>query len=384
MHRRRVLTAGAALALAGCVTHPTDEPDDEPTGEGLVRDAIETRRHMHDLAARRVVAIETPDGTVTRTERVARRPPAKQRIEVVDSSDPDVPVGSTTVTNREVTWEYDPESAVVEKQYHPNKVDTDRTRRVLESLLTDYRLEYGGTATVDGRAAHVVETRPTTDETRPTIDLVVGDTVYVIPLEPTDDLEALEVDRTVLIDDEYRHPIEERNVVREDGEVRHELTVTYADLAIDAGLAPGTFTYEPPADAAVVTEGTAPDGVYGSIDAAASAAPYDLPDPDVPDSFVLDRVTVVDRPGETGTVTTLWYDDPDVVARELYVAVRNVRRFDPDVLEEIEFDGRAAYYRDGNLESVFWSCEDLHYEVSSPAIDDREPLLGIASSIGCP
>ncbi len=383
MHRRRLLAAGAAAALAGCVSYSASDAD-EPTGEGLVRDAIETRRRMTDLTARRIVAIETPTEAVDRTERVFRRPPASQRIEVLESTDPDEPVGSVTVTNRTVTWEYDPETNVVDKQYHPNKVDTDRTRLVLENLLAEYRLEYGGTATVDGREAHVIETRPPADQTGPAIDLLVGDTVYVIPLDPTDDLDALSVSRTVWIDDEYRYPIRERHVVRDGDEVLHRLSVTYEDLSIDEWLGPATFTYEPPADAEVDTEGIRPDGVFETRKAAATVVPYDLPDPDVPDAYELDRVTVVERSSESGTTTTLWYTDPDVNARELYVAVRETQRFKPSVLEEIEFDGHAAYHRDGKLESIFWACDDLNYEVTSPTIDSPEPLLEIASSIGCP
>jgi len=115
-----------------------------------------------------------------------------------------------------------------------------------ENLLEEYRLGYEGTETVDGRTAHVVETKPPVDDIGPKVELVVGDTTYVMPVNIIQDLEKLDVSRTVWIDDEYRYPIKERNTMREDGETRHDLTVTYEDLSIDEGLAPGTFTYEPP------------------------------------------------------------------------------------------------------------------------------------------
>ena len=396
MRRRRVLEAGAAVVLAGCVSYPgrdadeTGEPEetDRPTADRLVREAIDARRRTTDLAARRVVTIDASEETVARTERVAERPPAEQRIEVVDSSDPSHPEGAVSVTNRTVTWEYDPDANVVEKQYHPNKVDTDRTRLVLETFLEEYRLAYEGTESVDGREAHVVEARPPSDEAGPTIELLVGDSVYAVPLDPTTDLEELTISRTILIDDEYRYPIAERNVVRDgDDDLLHRLTVAYEDLAIDEGLPAGAFTYEPPADAEVATEGTEPEGVFDSPDEAADAVPYDLPDPDVPDPYVLDRVTVVERSPELGTTATLWYVDPDVTGRELLVAVRETQRFDPDssALEELEVDGITAYHQDGRLETVFWTCDgpDVSYRVASPAVDDPEPLLELAGSIGC-
>ncbi|QFU83412.1 LolA family protein [Natronorubrum aibiense] len=382
MNRRRLLATGAVAALAGCVTYTADEEEESPTAEGLVRDAIETRRGMTDLTARRTMTVETDTGTRERTEAVARRPPAKQRIEVLESTDPSVPVGSVTVTNRAITWEYNPQTEIVDKQYHPNKVDADRTRRVLENVLEDYRLGYEGTTTVDGREVHIIETKPPVDDIGPTIDLVVGDTTFVVPLRATGDLEELDVSRTVWIDDEYRYPIKEENAISDDGETRHRVAVTYEDLAIDTGLEPETFTYEPLADATVVTDGPEPEGVFETRAAAEKILPYRLPEPAVPETYVLDRVTVVDKGEEFGTTTMLWYNDPTVIARELFVAVREVQRFNPDVLEEITIDGRTAYRRDGRIQSVFWACEDLNYEVSS--LTDDTPLLEIAASIGCP
>ncbi|GAB7119375.1 outer membrane lipoprotein carrier protein LolA [Natrinema pallidum] len=380
MNRRRILATGAAVAFAGCVSYPSDS-DEPPSSRALLRDAIETRRHMTDLTARRVMTVETGDETVERTERVALRPPAKQRREVVESTDPDVPAGSVTVTNRTTTWEYNPATETVEKQYHPNKTDTDRTRLVLETLRDDHRLSYRGTETVDGRETHVVETQPPAEDTGPAIGLVVGDTEFLVKLRATSDPEALSATRTVWIDDEYRYPIKERNTTRIDGEVYHELTVTYEDLALDTGLEPGTFTYDPPADATVTTEGVGPDGVFESRSAAEEFAPYDLPEPTVPDSYVLDRITVVETAERFGTTTTLWYTDPNVVARELYVAVKEVQRIDTAALEPIEFDGHTAYRRDGGKRSIFWQCDGLNYEVT--CLTDDTPLLEIAASIGC-
>ncbi|AEH37446.1 LolA family protein [Halopiger xanaduensis] len=395
MRRRRLLTAGVA-ALAGCVSVPSSDADedadaDDPSSDALLQAAIETRAGLTDLAATRRVRFETAARSAERTERVFSRPPAAKRIEVVDSTDPQEPAGAVAVTNRTVTWEYDPERNVVEKQFHPNKTDADRTRLVLENLRDSYRLEYAGTETVEGREAHAVEARPPPEETGPAIELVVGDSVYAIPLGPSTDLEELTITRTVLIDDEYRYPVGERNVVRDgDDELLHRTAVTYADLSIDEGLSAGTFTYEPPADAEVVREGTEPEGVFDSLEAAADAVPYDLPDPEVPEPFVLDRITVVERSAKFGTTATLWYTDPGVNGRELFVAVQDVQRFDPDssALEEIEVDGvpTTAYYQDGRLETIFWTCEDgtgLSYRVASPAIDEPEPLREIASSIGC-
>ncbi|SEQ50813.1 LolA family protein [Natrinema salaciae] len=380
MHRRRVLATGAAVALAGCVSYT----DDTPSSEALIQDAIERRQHMTDLEAQRTMRVETTDDAFERVAEIAREPPAKQRIEVVESTDPDVPAGSVIVTNRTTTWEYNPATEVADRKYHPNKVDSDGTKRELEKLQSASRLGYEGTEAVDGRRAHVIETRPPVEDVDRSLDLVVGDTEFVIPLEASDDREALSVTRTVWIDDEYRYPIKERNAIIEDGETRYEVTVTYADLSIDEGLAEDTFTYLPPADATVVTDGPQPDGIFDSRSAAEENLPYELPAPDVADAYVLDRITVVERGDRYGgTTTTLWYNDPNVIARELYVAVRESQRFSstsPD-LEQIDLDGRTAYRRDEGVQTIFWNCADLSYEVSS--LREDTPLFEIASSIDC-
>lgn len=384
MNRRQIVAIGAAVAFPGCATTPDsdDTNGEQPTSDELLESAIETRRHMHDLTARRTMQVDAPDGSVERVERLARAPPAKQRIEVVESTDPDTPAGSVTVTNRATTWEYNPKTKTVDKQYHPNKVDTDGVRLVLEDLRSNHELGYEGQETVNGRDTHVIETKPPAEDVGPTINLVVGETTFVVPLRVTGDPETVDVSRTIWIDDEYRYPIKERNAVAKDGETLHELIVTYEDLSIDQGIQSGTFTYEPPEGATVVTDGSEPEGVFESLTGAEEILPYDLPDPDVPDAYVLDRVTVIEqKPKYGGTIATLWYNDPNVIAKELYVAVRQQQRFNPDVLEQIEFDGQTAYRRDGRIRSIFWTCDDLSYEVSS--LVDDSPLLEIAASIGC-
>ncbi|MEY7848473.1 outer membrane lipoprotein carrier protein LolA [Natrarchaeobius sp. A-rgal3] len=381
MRRRRLLVATAGIGLAGCVAVPG--VNDDPSGEELLQDAIETRTDLVDLAARRTLSAETPDGTSTRVERVRRRPPGERRMEVVDSENPATPPGTTTVRSRAVTWTYDPAVDEVRERHHPNRVVADGTRLALEALLAEYDLAYEGVEPVDGRDAHRIEATPTSADVGRSIELLVGETVYAIPLEATEALEEATVSRTIWIDDEHRYPIKERDAVRDaTGTLVHRLTVTYENLAINAGLEPETFTFTPPADAELVTTGLEPAGIFDSRSVAGEVTPYDLPNPDVPDPYDLDRITVVDEGDDTGTTATFWYVATEGRPRELYVACRDHQRFDPDVLKEIEFDGRTAYRRDGRIESVFWACNGTNYEVSSPVGDVS--VLEIASSMGCP
>lgn len=391
--RRRQLLATGVLGLAGCVAVPAADPDDPPSSDDLLREALEVRAGLTALEAQRTMTMETPTETAERTDRIVQRPPGEQRLEVLESDDPETPPGTVSVRSRAITWEYFPEEGMVTERHHPNRVVADRTRQVLETLLEGYDLTYvggsdedGGLDTVGGRPTHRIDADPDSAEIERSIDLLVGETVYRIPLEetPVDDLEAATVSRSIWIDDEYRYPVKERDVVRDDdGDILHRLTVTYEDLTLDGDLEPETFSYEPPADAEVVEAGTEPEGIFESREAAAEHVPYELPDPEMPDPYVLDRITVLEKGEEFGTTTTLWYADPDRPERELFLAVRENRRFEPDALEEtdLEFEDNPVYHRDGRIESLFWDCGTLNYELSSPKTS--EPLEEVAPSVGC-
>ncbi len=283
-----------------------------------------------------------------------------------------------------MTWTYDPAVGDVRERHHPNRVVADGTRLALEALLAEYDLAYDGSETVDGRDAHRIEATPTSADLGRSIELLVGETVYAIPLEATDDeLEDAAVSRTIWIDDEHRYPIRERDAVHDgDGTLFHRLTVTYEDLTIDEGLEPGTFTFTPPAEADLVTTGLEPEGIFDSPRKQTPLRRTIFPTPRSRSRTTSIGSRWSTKGADAGTTTTFWYVTTDGRTRELYVACRDHQRFDPDALEEIEFDGHTAYRRDGRIESVFWACNRTNYEVSSPAGDVA--VLDIASSIRCP
>lgn len=384
MNRRQLfrgVICGSIAGMAGCVAVPTEA--DAPSADSLVESAVETVASLEDVSARRTLTVETPSSSIERVSDVIRRPPTDRRLEVLESSDDVAPPGAISVRTQTVTTEYDPTEHRVVERHHPNRLLVDHYRLGLEALLDQPVLEYEGTESVDGREAHVVRTRSIEDPD-PTIDLLVGETVYRIPLDPTQviELEDPVVERRVWIDDATRYPLRERTDVRDDDEVVSFLEVTAEDLAVDQGVDDETFTLEPPDGAPVETVGTEPTGIYDDPARAAEAAPYDLPDPEVPAPYELDRIVVLEKGAELGTSTTFWYADSDRPDREVFVTVRDERRFDADALEPESFDDVDAYRRDGRIQSLFWSCDAVHYEVSS--LHDPELVREVATSIGCP
>ncbi len=379
MNRRRLLAIGAVASLAGCTTTVDTTQGADPEPEDLVRDVIETRTELASLEGRRVV---TASDGMERTERIYERPPANQRIEVIDATNAQVSAGDVSVATRPVTWQYDSASQTVTKRHQPHEIVTDRVRLVLKSVLDDCCLSYDGTDTVADRETHVISIAPPPDaDVESSIDILVGDTTYVIPIEevPPDEREDAEVRRTLHISDDERYLVRERDVVTVDGEERHSLTATFEGLTIDGGFDDDPFQYEPPEDAAVDVTGLEPEGIYDSIAAAAEVVPYELPNPDIPEPYTLDRVTVVEM--FESLTTTLWYLDPTWTERELYVRIRPESRVDEDVLDPVDINGREGFYREGRIESVFWECRGLSYEVSSP--DVAEPVVEFAATIDC-
>ena len=376
MNRRHLLAAALPVGVAGCTLPPAVS---SPSAEELLESAIEARLEMEDLAAVRETVVETPEGTVERTERIRARPPDERRLEVIDSDDPSTPMGTVSVRSREVSWEFDPAAGEVLKRHHPNRIVDDRTRLLLGSLLEDAELAYEGTETVAGRESHVVDATPP-EGVEPAIAVLVGDTEYAIPVAGMEgDPEELEVRRRLWLDDEHGIPTRERATVVDDGDPLHAVTFSYEELAVDEGLEPGTFEYEPPDGVEVTTAGTEPEGVFESRTAAAETTPYPIPEPALPEPYELDRITVKER--EWGVNTTLWYADPDRRDRELFVVIKEEKRFDPDALEPVDVDGREGHRRDGRILSVFFTCEGLSYEVSDPDAD--EPVVDVAASIDC-
>lgn len=384
MNRRQLfrgVICGSIAGLAGCVAVPTEA--DAPSADSLVDSALETVASLEDVSARRTLTVETPSTSIERVTNVIRRPPTDRRFEVLESSDDVAPPGAISVRTQTITTEYDPLEDLVIERHHPNRLLVDHHRLGLEALLDQPVLEYEGTESVDGREAHVVRTRSIEDPDL-TIDLLIGETVYRIPLDPTQlaDLDEPVVERRVWIDDATRYPIRERTDVRDGETLVGHLDVTAADLAVDQGVGDEQFTLEPPDDAPVETVGTEPTGIYDDPATAAEVAPYDLPDPEVPAPYELDRIVVLDRREELGTSTTFWYADSDRPDREVFVTVRDERRYDADALEPASFDDVDAHRRDGRIQSLFWSCDELHYEVSS--LHDPELVREVATSIGCP
>lgn len=374
-----IALAGAA-ALAGCTT--TVERSDDPEPVDLLEAAIDRRVGMDSLSGRRRLEATGDGEPFERVERLAERPPAARRVEVLEATNATVSPGEVSVTTRPVSWEYDPEANEVTERHHPHRVFADRTRLVLERLRDRDDLAYAGTDAVAGRDVHLLEAAPPPDaDVERSIDVVVGGTTYVIPLEAVspEELDDAEVRRTIAIAADDPYPVRERDVVVADGTELHALTATVEELTIDGGFDDDPFDYEPPADADATVTGLEPEGIYDSPSAATETAPYALPEPELPDPFELDRVTVVEKLNHT--TTTLWYLDPDDPERELYVSIRDEPRFDEDALEPVEINGHEGYLRDGRILSAFWNCGGLSYEVSSP--DVEADVVEIAETIDC-
>ncbi|RXK49525.1 LolA family protein [Halorientalis pallida] len=253
--------AGGAVAV-GLLTPGGQTPP--PVGH----DASEQYAALDGLSATVVTTVER-GGETNRTVREATiRPDDGQvRLRTVDGSAAD---GTVVVANGSTKWTYDPETNLVSRTDAGTLSERVRTRgerieRLFERAVgpdgTDpasdestpgvsplpvmpqgpdtpdapatnrsggqVTVSYDGTATVAGRAVHVLQVRPAEGATT-------------------------NIAQTLWIDAEWFVPLKYETRWVEDGE-RVTATVEYRDVDFEPGLSGDTFDYEPPENAALVT-----------------------------------------------------------------------------------------------------------------------------------
>lgn len=367
------LASGGVLLTTGCLSLvETDEPDPET----LVRQAFSYEEEVTDVQGVRTVTAEMDGTTWSRTERFWERPPIHSRREVIDVSDPEgrgrASPGNVSVRNKKNTWYYgSDEHVVVRSDYEGDHRTTDT-----DELLDRNEVSYRGTEAVTGGEAHVVEIALSdgTDRNRPillpTYPIIVGD-------EPDDGDDRLLDEQTLWIDRDHAYPLKHR-VIKSGraGERVVERTREHEEIAFNQGIDDERFTFDPP-DGAERIEGERIEGDrFETVSEAEEAAPYTLPEPAVPDSYVLHEVVLTDRNGKTDAI--IWYREPG--PNTIMVGVFGSEQSLDGV--PTQFGGVSGTLVESDDRLRFqWPCRTRQYRVAGP-IDEAE-LASIVASIDC-
>lgn len=380
--RRTVLVVAVALLLAtaGCLGGITSEngeaADDGANGDGtgeeenagpeetdadaLLQAAIDARETVDTVQGTRTSTLTSGGQTFTTIERVWIRPPDERRTEVLESNLSRA-TGDLRVRNGTTFWLYfaNQNTAVTTDLEESSPVSglVSGATSGLQAVIgqSDVNATHNGTATVAGRDVHVIEF--TISGRMATYD-----------------------SGTVWIDRETNYPLKQE-LRSSSGPEAFVTELAFEEVTFGEPIDDDLFAFDPPADAEVREFDEVTSEEYESVDAAESAVPFDLPEPDLPEGYALDSAAA----GENlrGWTATLQYRNQDETFVTITVSEATTNSLPYGDSESVEIDGVTATITDlgENISQIEWEDDGLVYAVNANARLPRETLIGIAESI---
>ena len=327
----------------------------------------------------------------------------ERRIETSSGS----PSGAAlVVSNGTTTWSYD-RAANEARRIDATRLNGAvfaRQGEQIERLFA--RLERTATSPADtGDAGPGVVSFPGTAMTRPGptpsvpadgygvelvgAERVDGRTAYVLSVDAEDGANGTfgDYSRTMWIDADRYFPLKQRTAFTTADGDRVTFTTTYTNVSFDPDFEPGTFEFEPPANATVTDTGIDGPESYDSRAALAANTTDPVPDPTVPPDFSLDTA----RRFESGNVSSvgLVYTNETAqfaVSRVAFdgPAPGNLTAANRSRATAITVDGRnGSYSRMGPYAAVVVHCGESRLSVSGTAVS-KALLTTVAASVDCP
>ncbi len=362
--------------------------------------AAERYRSVDTVSAVAVTVVENASGTTRRRAELVRRPGTGESWRRTVAPERDA--GDLTVSNGSVTWLYDESEGNVtridatayeradgtyadylERLFEavsgeddaadegavgvsplPVVPATDRPAPVTNGTVGGFVVSYEGTATVDGRTAHVLDLTPRGEA----------------------DGEFATLGQTLYLDTEHLYPLRQRMSYRVGGNTT-TYTVTYRNVSFGDDVAPDRFAFDPPANA-TVEELSLPDSTrYDSVDALRANTTMSVPAPSLPDGFDVEsaRHTVSSERNYTGITLTYSNGSASVFVSTYNRTAPFGDATRPDDGEAVRLGDRNATYSEyGVAKRVAWTCEAAgsYRSVSTDALP-RGALLDVARSVGC-
>lgn len=368
------LALACLVASAGC-TGLLGTGDEDPAAD--LAERVEAADAPTAMAAIQETTSASPDGTTTSTERVWLREDGKSRTEAVDGSYVIVDDGETVRhldTETNATTSLDVQST---EESRIERLHAEGQRHLEELEATSVE-----ETTVDGRSARRVTFDPPTDDLERSIDLLVGDTTYRIPLaDSPDPPEYSDIERIeVIYDDETSFPLAYRLDAGEES-----FAITYEDATFDYDIDDERFEFEP-LDEAPIEEIILPSiEAFDDVTDADASVPFPVAEPaaeTLPDGADLRGITREEYPDENRTQVVLSYRTGDDAG---------VRVTTSDAPRGYVTDGDAVVVGDatGRLErtdqgtKLEWACDGLHYSIFADQAFPTETALAVGESIDC-
>jgi len=387
-HAVQALALASLLVTSGCAAvtdFDTADGPDVPTTEEVAAGY----RSFDAVAATVHTTVRDENVTTTRARLVQRPATGEQWRETLAPADR---AGDLVVSNGSVTWSYDAsEDAATRidasRFEAANDTYADYVCRLFGALQRSdddrasvgvsplpvvpatpappvhtngtvgrQTVEYDGTATVDGRTAHVLHLTP-----------------------ETTDGEFAVLNQTVYLDAEYFFPLRQRMAFRYDGNVT-SYDVTHRNVTFDPDVEADRFRFDPPTGTNV-SETTLPRSTtYESLDALEAETGVSAETPSVPEGFSLGEVRYTVSTERNYTTVAQTYENETGM---LSVAVHNTTELFTGTAESenVSLGPVTATYREfGVVRSVQWTTNGSYYSVSSDVLS-RAALLDVARSL---
>lgn len=345
-----LLIAGSVGSYAG----PTlQESTDEKTlsEETIEEHALNNNTTVDSVTGTMVMKIETGEKTKTIKAKVWQEQQKKFRIKYISGPRE----GAVMVYNGSAIILYNEDTNTVRRlQLSEGKKGTlQQLARMFQNLSGQYTAEYKGQATVSGRETYVVSVQPPEDG--PLADAVKNQTVW--------------------LDQENWFPIKQKTSMQI-GNQTMTMTITYTNLSYNVSISDEKFTFEPPENATVKNVDIPDAKTYSSIENAESAVNISIHEPDVPDEYSVQGVSVTKANNAT-TVAIIYQSDSDTL-----VFTQSTMNKKTTGGEDVSIGSFTGSYRTlGEMSNLQWSDDEFSYSLVGDL--PKSSLTDIAESLYC-
>jgi outer membrane lipoprotein-sorting protein len=218
---------------------------------------------------------------------------------------------------------------------------------------------------------------------------VDGRTAYVLRVEAEAGTNGTfgNYSRTMWIDADRYFPLKQRTAFTNADGDRVTFTTTYTNVTFDPDFEPGTFEFEPPANATVTDSGIDGPETYDSRAALAANTTDPVPDPTVPPDFTLDTARRFDSANVSSVGLVYANETAQLSVSRVTLDGRdlgNLTAANRSRTTAVTVDGRnGSYSRMGPYASVVVACGESRLSVSGSAVS-KSLLTTVAASVDCP
>lgn len=352
-----LLTAGCLGALGLDDSDAADDPaSDELSADELLERSQSAHTELDSVRATMTMEMDTDAMNQTVTYDFWIGPDDSIRMEFVEGTE-DADQPTVMVVNGSTTWMYN------EAQNRAMKMDIGLEPEDMAAMAENI------SGSVDDMDAKRVGTEP-----------IAGRETTILEVSGDDSAPFAPENMTLWIDDETYYPLKQEITMSEPAET--STTMTMESFEPDASVSSDLFTFEPPADAEVVDADEQSVTTHENVSAADAAAPFDVPEPTVPEEYAFQSATTVES--LNGVTASLQYKTEDdgflsiSVAQSPNGATSGIGG-ESITIGDVDATLTSTEVMNTTTTAINWRTDGLRYSVSGTV--DEERIRTVAESI---